>query len=391
MDWFKIRMQAEGDETVADVDILGIIGSWSDDLWGFSAEDGVMTAKAFIDAVKAIPETVKTIRVHINSPGGDVFAASTIANTLRAEVAKGRKVEVRIVGLAASAASVIAMGGDSIVMADNALFMIHDPWTGQVGNASEMRKAADDLDKIRDAIVATYLWHAELSEEEIVDLMAAETWLDATEAKKLGFVTEITEGLQAAASIQPNTMAHLRVPEQYAERVAALIARPETTPEPDPEPAPAAPEPVASIEPAPVVEPEPDPAPEPEKVDAQKVLNLCAEAQLDVEFARALIERGEAAEVEQLVSAERKRRDEDTQRKDGIVALGMRAGVEQIGHSLASAGVSLDVAKSIILEVAAAKDSAEIETGMTPDEGRRPKSVINHIEVYDRLNKPTVN
>ena len=106
------------------------------------------------------------LSVRINSPGGDVFDGFAIYNLLAQYEGQ---VTVHIDGLAASAASVIAMAGDEIIMADNALMMIHDPWTISVGDSSEMRSTADLLDKIKGSIVTTYLSKSSLSEGEIAD------------------------------------------------------------------------------------------------------------------------------------------------------------------------------------------------------------------------------
>src|SRR5690606_18599525 len=122
-------------------------------------------------------------------------------------------------GLAASAASIIAMAGQRVRMADNALLMIHNPWTVGIGNAAEMRKTAETLDTGRDTIIATYRWHATLDEKDIADLMDAETWMEADEAIGWGFATEKVEGLKAAASLRPQAIAKLEIPEKYRARV----------------------------------------------------------------------------------------------------------------------------------------------------------------------------
>ena len=126
------------------------------------------------------------LSVRINSPGGDVFDGFAIFNML--DQYEG-KVTVHVDGLAASAASVVAMAGDEIVMADNALMMIHDPWTISVGDSTEMRTTADLLDKIKGSILTTYLSKSGLDEADIADKMAAETWFSADEAIEYGFAT----------------------------------------------------------------------------------------------------------------------------------------------------------------------------------------------------------
>lgn len=133
------------------------------------------------------------VEVRINSPGGDVAAGLAIFNALRP-----RKPDVFIDGIAASIASLIAMAGARIVAAENALIMVHDPWTGTSGNASELRRTADLLDKHRDAMLGAYA-RTGLPRAELHSLLANETWMSAEEALSLGFVDEIAEALRYAA------------------------------------------------------------------------------------------------------------------------------------------------------------------------------------------------
>lgn len=106
-------------------------------------------------------------------------------------------------GLAASIATVIAMGADKVVMPKNAMMMIHNAWTGMYGNANDLRKMADDLDHINDSIVSTYLAKAKdkTTEEEIRDLMDKESWLNADECLELGLCDEIAEPVKMAACL----------------------------------------------------------------------------------------------------------------------------------------------------------------------------------------------
>jgi ATP-dependent protease ClpP protease subunit len=235
--WFRMEVSAS-DPTVAEIQIFDIIGDWVDDIinqfWGVEM---TLTAKAFVRQLAELPADVKTIHVHINSPGGDCFAAATIANALRdQQISKGRTVETFVDGLAASAASVILMAGSKVHVADNGLVMIHNPWTMAVGSARDMRKSADALDKVRDTIVSTYQWHSELEDAAIVALMDAETWMDADEALANGFATDKIDGLRAAALIDPKAAAKLgAVPEKFRDRIKAFVK-----PEPEPAPAPVA-------------------------------------------------------------------------------------------------------------------------------------------------------
>ena len=109
------------------------------------------SAAGFRDALKDLGD-VKTINLHINSPGGSVFEGIAIYNMLKQNKAH---INVYVDGLAASIASVIAMSGDAIFMPSNSMLMIHNPWTMAIGNASELRKQADDLDKITESSIQT--------------------------------------------------------------------------------------------------------------------------------------------------------------------------------------------------------------------------------------------
>lgn len=177
------RIRAAG--KTAEIYLYDFIGGWMSGI----------TAKTVVDDVKALGK-IDTLNVHINSPGGDVFEGITIYNVLKQHPAD---VIIDIDGLAASIASLIAMAGDTIRMADNAMFMIHNPMSGQFGTADELRQKADLLDQVRDNILATYDKQTQLGEPKITELMNAETWMKASEAKQFGFVDEITEDLQMAA------------------------------------------------------------------------------------------------------------------------------------------------------------------------------------------------
>lgn len=133
------------------------------------------------------------VEVRINSPGGDVAAGLAIFNAL-----KPRKPTVYIDGIAASCASLIAMAGARIIAAENALIMVHDPWTDAQGNSGSLRRTADLLDKHRDAMLGAYQ-RTGLARDELRRLLTAETWMSADEALEYGFVDEIAEPLRYAA------------------------------------------------------------------------------------------------------------------------------------------------------------------------------------------------
>lgn len=128
------------------------------------------------------------ITVWINSPGGDVFAAAQIYNMLMDY--KGN-VTVKIDGLAASAASVIAMAGAEVQMSPVAMMMIHNPATIAIGDSSEMKKAIDMLDEVKESIMNAYEIKTGLSRSRISHLMDAESWFNAKKAVELGFADKL--------------------------------------------------------------------------------------------------------------------------------------------------------------------------------------------------------
>lgn len=128
------------------------------------------------------------LTVWINSPGGSVFAAAEIYSMLKDY--KG-KITVKIDALAASAASVIAMAGDKVLMSPTALIMIHDPMTIAMGNAKDMEKVISTLNEVKESIINAYQLKTNLSRNRIAQLMEDETWLNAKKAVELGFADEI--------------------------------------------------------------------------------------------------------------------------------------------------------------------------------------------------------
>lgn len=164
---------------------------------------GVIDGAGFGDEVRAIDVVTSlaahkgnTINVRVNSPGGSVTESIAIFNSLRAD---GRKVIVQIDAIAASAASVIAMAGDEIIMAENASILIHDPWSIVSGGANDMRKMADEIDRMRDIIVNIYANKTKQSPEFIRQMMAEETIMDAQQALNLGFATASAAPMRLAA------------------------------------------------------------------------------------------------------------------------------------------------------------------------------------------------
>ena len=137
-----------------------------------------------------LSEGTGDITVWINSPGGDCFAAAQIYNMLRDYPGK---VTIKIDGLAASAASVIAMAGDTVLVSPVSMIMIHNPSTVAMGNSAEMQKAIEMLDEVKNSIINAYQVKTGLSRNKLSKLMDEETWMDAGKAVELHFADAITE------------------------------------------------------------------------------------------------------------------------------------------------------------------------------------------------------
>ena len=178
--WYNLKAAADKTPVLSIFDDIGAYG---------------VSAKSFLNDLRTV--TTDEVDVEINSPGGDVFAGLAIYNGLRAS---GKKINVKVLGLAASAASLVAMAGDTIEMPENAFMMIHNPWGFAMGGADEMRNTADVLDKIGTGLVSTYAKRTGKTDQEITALLDAETWMTAQEAVDAGFATSVTTALAVKAS-----------------------------------------------------------------------------------------------------------------------------------------------------------------------------------------------
>ena len=216
----KFEVVAKADSSEVDIFLYDhIVSSEEEAEWW-----GGVAPESFVKAVYAV-DPAHTINLRVNSPGGSVFAARAMEQALRAH--KG-KVVVHIDGLAASAATFVSMAGDEIVMAKGAMFMIHKAWTGMWGNAEDLRKEADLLDKIDGTLAETYAEKTGKDVAEITEWMAAETWFTAQEALEAGFATSIAEA--EAKALAWDLSAYDNAPK--AERQT----QPEPAPTPEPEP-----------------------------------------------------------------------------------------------------------------------------------------------------------
>lgn len=169
------------EEKSAELILYGSIGS--DEYWDDISD------KAFKQDIENLGD-VENITLHINSPGGSVFSAVAIANTLKNHKAK---ITANIDGLAASAATIITSACDTVRMPKNALFMVHNPITFAYGNNQDMQKTLEMLNKVKNSIIETYLNKVKTDKETLSELMDNETWMSAEEAKEYGFVDEILD------------------------------------------------------------------------------------------------------------------------------------------------------------------------------------------------------
>lgn len=178
------------------------------------------------------------IDLWINSPGGDVFAASQIYNMLKEY--PGR-VTVKIDSLAASAASVIAMAGDTVYMSPTALLMIHNPMTAAIGDSKEMQKAIDMLDEVKESIINAYELKTGLRRSKISQMMDAETWLNAKKAIELNFADGILYDMTNKIE-EPSPMMFSRrsCTASLLDKIKLMSADADTEDEPEPETEPVA-------------------------------------------------------------------------------------------------------------------------------------------------------
>lgn len=221
--WFTIRAKAAKDKTDEDADANNGADADQDEddaessaevliydeigLWGVTASD-------FDRALKAVGP-VKTINMRINSPGGDSFAGIAIYNMLKAHPAT---IKTRVDGIAASAASLIAMAGDRITMPENTFMVVHEPLALVIGHASDMRAMADDLDRVAGSYANTYAARSGQTLEAVRSLMAEDRLMSAAEAKERGYADETTAAVEMRASF-----ALERLPAKHHAALAAVF------------------------------------------------------------------------------------------------------------------------------------------------------------------------
>ena len=225
--WYSLKASGEAETRSIEVYVYGEIGTWG------------ITANQFVRDLAALDDGVSPIVVAFNSIGGDLFDGLAIHNALSR---LGERCTGRVDALAASAASVAVCGAHRVVIASNAMLMIHNPWTYASGDAEDLRKVATALDQAMEAIIAAYKSKApDIDEVELRRLVNAETWLTANEAVALGLADEVGEGVTVKACLGQGGAL-----QRYQHAPQALLAQldepPEPAPEPIPEPIPPEPE-----------------------------------------------------------------------------------------------------------------------------------------------------
>lgn len=191
--WYKISaaVRAEGtseaETTPIEIYIYGEIGGWG------------ITANEFIQDLKAVDDGLSPVVVAFNTIGGDLFDGLAIHNALSR---LGERCTARIDALAASAGSVAACGAHRMVMASNAMLMVHNPWTWTSGDAEDLRRVANVLDQTFEAIIAAYKAKAPgIDDAELRRMVNDETWLTAQEALALGLADEVGNGVEVKACL----------------------------------------------------------------------------------------------------------------------------------------------------------------------------------------------
>ena len=201
------------DTEIPEDGVLDIEGPISTESW-FGDET---SSREFRQALKGL----RNVTVHINSPGGDVMAGAEIYSALREHSMNGMgRVKVIITALAASAASVVAMAGDEILISPVAYMMIHNPWSMAVGDAREMRKTAKTLDEITEGLITAYQQRTGKSRDQLKRMLENETWMSAQTCVDEGFADGIYGGEIRAAACAGAGMLTRATPETIREMCA---------------------------------------------------------------------------------------------------------------------------------------------------------------------------
>lgn len=210
--WYTLQASGEAEQRSIEIFVYGEIGAWG------------VTANQFVQDLRAMDDGASPVIVAFNSIGGDLFDGLAIHNALSR---LGERCTGRIDALAASAASVAVCGAHRVVIAANAMLMIHNPYTFTGGDAEDFRRVADVLDQTLEAIIAAYKAKApDIDEAELRRMVNAETWLTANEAVALGLADEVGDGLKVSACLGQGSVLQ-RFQNAPAELLAQLNEEPE--------------------------------------------------------------------------------------------------------------------------------------------------------------------
>lgn len=213
--WYTFQASGEAEQQTIEVFVYGEIGTWG------------VSANQFVQDLRAMDDGVSPVVVAFNSIGGDLFDGLAIHNALSR---LGERCTGRIDALAASAASVAVCGAHRVVIAANAMLMIHNPYTFTGGDAEDFRRVADVLDQTLEAIIAAYKSKApDIDEAELRRMVNAETWLTANEAVALGLADEVGDGLKVKACLGQGSVLQ-RFQNAPAELLAQLDEEPDVEP-----------------------------------------------------------------------------------------------------------------------------------------------------------------
>ncbi|TFF14281.1 Clp protease ClpP [Pseudomonas sp. BCA14] len=227
--WYTFQASGEAEQQTIEVFVYGEIGTWG------------VSANQFVQDLRAMDDGASPVVVAFNSIGGDLFDGLAIHNALSR---LGERCTGRIDALAASAASVAVCGAHRVVIAANAMLMIHNPYTFTGGDAEDFRRVADVLDQTLEAIIAAYKSKApDIDEAELRRMVNAETWLTANEAVALGLADEVGDGLKVKACLGQGS-----VLQRFQNAPAELLAQLDEEPNVEPT------DPVNPADPAPVLD-----------------------------------------------------------------------------------------------------------------------------------------
>lgn len=236
------KLQQSTEPNTLDLYIYGNVEGDSVDWWTGEEIQSETSAKHFRDELAKHPD-VTQINIYINSYGGSVFEGTAIYSQLKRHPANKT---VYIDGFACSVAAVIAMAGDQVIMPGNTMMMIHNAWMCICGNSKELRKAADDLDIIMEANRQAFLEksNGKITEEELIELMEAESWLTAKQCLEYGFCDEVqgrevdmTDAKQMLQKVNDSLERKLSFNKAIAAQIRELIQKQNGQASPEPEPA----------------------------------------------------------------------------------------------------------------------------------------------------------